>query len=309
MDLKLSTVPASVANFVGLRPVLENFLQTNYINANIVLVDEMRTKIIGRPYPKVRRHSSLILRHGVESSFFTNFPDGFNPETFTIKVYSEESPRTDHTDDFEITYSIVGIQAYITIRLLNPNLNYRSLNLVFVQTDSNLVKFISRRFVVMPESYTNSVRVEFSSSRGIFHYFPYKDRLSDQTQKLEFMGNMASFDYSEEKEVYTEVTTGRSRTVNNTLKRTYLLETYYQDFFAHEALAFIFFHENLNLNGKDYVVLEGYETNSEKLMDLTSGQVKLEDIGFGLKTNRCGYSGFGPPLQSGFDYLFDFQLG
>lgn len=309
MELKLSTIPATVANFIGLRPVVGNFLQTNYPSARICLVDEMRTKFIGRPYPKIRRFSSLIIRYGVETSFFTNFKDGFNPNTFTLKVFSEESPRTDHTSDFTITSVVVGIQAYITITLNNDSLRYRTFNLVFVQTDSNLVKYISRRLVVMPEDYENSVRVEFSSNRGVFHYFPYADREHGQTQKFEFMGSMSSFDYSEDREVYKEVTTGRSRTVNNTLKRTYLLETYYQDFFAHEALAFIFFHESLNLNGKDYVVLEGYEANSEKLMDLTSGQIKLEDTGFGLKTNRCGYNGIGPPPETGFDYLFDFQLG
>ena len=283
--IQISNVPASPANLMGFRPVLNSVTTANYLLWPMVTTEKMSSDLMARPYPKVRRHSSLVMLNSVPLKFYTNFSAGFVPASQTIKVYSSENPRQDVTVSMTITQVVVGNQVYVEIVQNGALVDYKSYNVVII--NAGVVTHVSREIVKVPSTYENRVTLEFASSRGVFHNYPYSLATLLQPQQFCVMGSMKAFEYPEEKEVYKEITTGRTRVVNATLERQIELETYYQDFFAHEALAFAFFHEEIKINGRSYTPVDGYEANSENDRDLTSGSITLSDVSFTSKTKPC----------------------
>lgn len=89
-----------------------------------------------------------------------------------------------------------------------------------------------------------------------------------------------------DKEVYTEVTTGKQRVYENFLSRWQKFETYYFDPPAHEAASVMIEHSYLEFNGLRYWVKASYKEPPAGQSKLGKGEFEAWDESFG-SANRC----------------------
>lgn len=89
-----------------------------------------------------------------------------------------------------------------------------------------------------------------------------------------------------ETELYKEVTTGRSRKLQNVLNKLLKVETYFADPDMRTAISLLFEHGYLELNGKEYVAKGPFKATGEPLSKVQKGEVELYDQSF-ASANRC----------------------
>ena len=240
---------------------------------------DFSSQYLPRPYPKVKKLHFLPVRPS-GLSFFTNFVE--SPVTMQVDFYTYENltpvPGIVATiealeENFFIEFSPTGISDYDTI--------------IAVFSDGTNVLGFSSPFVKVPQSQDNVVEIEYRTPRGRLYNFPYAFDEESRYNKVHVFANLFGVEYPEELTVYKEVTTGRPRKLNSTLNRTINFETYYLDFPTHEAIAVIFHHDDVRINGRKYVSSESYNPNYLPEKDLTKGSVVLVDSEFSSKLLSC----------------------
>lgn len=283
MEVRFSKVPETKASLIALKKALFPVTMANM--DSVCFVDDTYKKT-PRPYPKVRRESSIVMKNS-GFSFFTNFgSDPILPEDLDFRIVPVDEVFINISSQFTIEWWPIGNELWFEIKPLMNSTLFRGFYFIIFHPVTGIVNYISRPFYHMPEEYQNYLELEFHSPRGVLYNFPYPDA-GERRNRIGIMGNIAAVEYPDSKEVYKEVITGKSRLVSSTLDRELKIETYYQDYYAHEALAFAFFHESLKINGVPCVTKDAYKPNMEKDSDLSSGEVVVVDQDFTQKIKSC----------------------
>jgi hypothetical protein len=93
--------------------------------------------------------------------------------------------------------------------------------------------------------------------------------------------------YENDKQTYSAVTTGKTRNLENYLRRYYRFETYYFDPPAHEACAIMIEHAEVQFNGMNLTSKSPYKEASDNLMLAGKGEFEMYDVDY-ASVNRCG---------------------
>ena len=101
--------------------------------------------------------------------------------------------------------------------------------------------------------------------------------------------NLISVEYPNDSTQYRNVTDSRIRIIKQVIDQEMTLETYYFDFYAHQAMAVALNHSTLRINGKDYILSSGgsYEPNTNKGINISVGSATLVDRDFTEKNKPC----------------------
>lgn len=149
------------------------------------------------------------------------------------------------------------------------------------------VALTSNEFYVVP---SGTAHREYSSLLKFRHdrYFygiNYHD-VATFYQQFRLHTNKLGTEYDGDREVYTEITTGKQRTYNNSMKRIVKVETYYFDKYAHEAAAVMFEHDEIFINLKRYTAKSVYKEPETPRTKISKGEIELYDEEF-ASINRC----------------------
>lgn len=126
--------------------------------------------------------------------------------------------------------------------------------------------------------------VKFRHDR-YFYGINYHD-VSTFYQQFRLHINKLGSENDNDREVYTEVTTGKQRVYNNSMKRIVKVETYYFDKYAHEAAGVMFEHDEVFINLKKYTAKGVYKETTNPRSKIFKGEIELYDEEF-ASINRC----------------------
>lgn len=144
-------------------------------------------------------------------------------------------------------------------------------NFVYVRTDiANL--------------FNETVYVKFRHDR-FFYNIKYHE-LPGFYQQFRIHLNLLEEQLETNKELYTEITTGRQRTFNSYINKFRAIESYYFDPPAHEAAGIMFEHSEIQLNGKEYSLKSSYKDSPNPKSKLSKGNCELYLDEF-ASANRC----------------------
>ena len=155
-----------------------------------------------------------------------------------------------------------------------------------IRTAADVVKLTSNQFTVVTgtahRAYT--ALCKFRHDR-YFYGINYQD-IGTFYQQFRLHVNEIENQFEDDREVYTESTTGKQRTFNNFMKQSKKVETYYFDKYAHEAAAVMFDHDEIYINLKRYTPKGTYKINTDVRSKISKAEVELWDESF-ASANRC----------------------
>lgn len=110
--------------------------------------------------------------------------------------------------------------------------------------------------------------------------------LDDFYQQFRLHLNEIDMQYESDKEVYSEISTGKQRTYNNFKKKIRTLEAYYFDAQAHDACEIMFDSEEIYINGRRYTTKGTYKIITNPATKHNKGVAELYEEDFAT-ANRC----------------------
>lgn len=156
-----------------------------------------------------------------------------------------------------------------------------------IRTAADVVKLTSNKIQVVATTSdyrNNTVLAKFRHDR-YFYGINYHD-VATFYQQFRIHLNKNDMQFEGEKEVYSEVTSGKKRTFNNFMHQTAKVEAYYFDELAHEAAAVMFDHDELYLNLKRYTPKGVYKVNFDPVSKVFKAEMELFKEEFST-ANRC----------------------
>lgn len=252
--------------------------------------DSFASRIVTRPYPKIKMQYHIPAIRGVRQKFFTNFDVADIPANYSIRAIKDTQNATEITDQFIIESEQLS-EGQLFIQLVaRQSARQQSFRLVIVDEDAGEIKYFSRPFQVHT-NWRNIFMLSVEPQTNVYFNYPYLDPSvtgpADYTQKILCMGNMVNMEFTGEQEVYKEQSTGREREELNTIGRTYEMETYFFDFLAHEAMGAMLFHNNKKINEIPISLSGQYQPNMVKERDVSSGTFTAIDLSFGHRIKSC----------------------
>jgi hypothetical protein len=141
--------------------------------------------------------------------------------------------------------------------------------------------------VINNKTYLDETTVYVRFQHDRYFYGVKYHELTGFYQQFRLFMNVIEEQPESERELYKEVTTGKTRTFQSYLSWMVRLETYYLDRRAHKAAAVLFEHSYVEINGKQYVAKNTYKITPNPLSVYTKGEVELLDQEFEA-IMRCG---------------------
>lgn len=197
-------------------------------------------------------------------------------------VHSNLGPLVQHFLDSP-TNSLFNIHCTLVIPTATFGLHYFR---IYDNSTSDIL-FTSSYILVRTDQavlYNTTTYARFRHDR-LFYGIPYAE-LDGFYQQFRLGLSRIDRQYEGDKEVYREVTTGKQRTLQNSLSRYIKLETYYFDSNGHEAAAVMFDHDYVELNSIRYVAKNAYKEPSNPLQKFGKGEIEMWDQEFST-VNRC----------------------
>ncbi|HRE52226.1 MAG TPA: hypothetical protein PK339_12440 [Flavitalea sp.] len=136
----------------------------------------------------------------------------------------------------------------------------------------------------MEDLYGSTIYCRFRHDR--FFYNTYYAELPGFYQQFRLNLSVADEQVESEEEVYREVSTGKTRTLNSYESKAVKIESYYFDQSAHEATALMFRHSYVELNSRQYSLKSAYKYTPNPMSKYTKGEAEIYDLSF-ASVNRC----------------------
>lgn len=153
------------------------------------------------------------------------------------------------------------------------------------------VTHVSNLFMVLPmteERINNTHLFEFYHNSNIYNYeWANYDPLVDTPYTIRIPSTVKSVEYPREVTTYEAATTGVSRNTRAINKKDYSFQIYFRTDDDHDAIATLINFKNLLINDKAYLPIESYEVEYNDTFNLYVGTIKLRDIAYSVRINRC----------------------
>lgn len=260
-------------------------------------------------YPQAEADYALPMVSLDSISFAVNVPKNFGAANLLHLFFLQDNTFTEIPG---VTFAYVtagdGLTKYLTATFSVPELPNGRYNLalaleyaVFVPGNpaiwgknvvavSNPVRITNNQSAQHP-----TVWAEFRHSSPQFGY-PYDDPTFANRFRLDALitagrpvENIATYEDSNRKTRFIG---------QGVLERVSAFKTDYLDQGAHEAMAAMFLHNDIALNGREYAKTEAYETELDNdFYSLYQGQTTLKDLGFTATANACTPAAPIPPEE------------
>jgi hypothetical protein len=179
----------------------------------------------------------------------------------------------------------------VQITYNNSNSN-RPINAILVVGNGALV---SNQFLLLPVNEPFNFTKVFYQEVTDWYDFNYTEDITIGSYTGKpfnelFVGlNMVSFGYPNDSTQYRNVTDGKIRIIKQIIDQEFTIETYWLDFYAHEAFSVALNHSTFKLNDVAYILGSGasYEITSDPTMYISKGTATLTNVPFTRKNKPC----------------------
>lgn len=227
--------------------------------------------------------------------FYINTDTGLawadDPNTHKLALLNEQGTVIDddiaplQVHQFQTTPSI--LRTYYAEVIIDSSVVPGTYYFQITNADGSVVRLTSNKIQVVATTSdyaTKSVLAKFRHDR-YFYGINYHD-VGTFYQQFRIHLNKNDMQFEGEREIYTEVTTGKRRTYNNSMHKVEKVEAYYLDDLAHEAAAVMFGHDEIYLNLKAYTPKGAYKVEYNPLGKVSKAEQELYVDSFS-SANRC----------------------
>lgn len=158
-------------------------------------------------------------------------------------------------------------------------------------TDGVNLTHVSNLFMVLPfteEAINNTHLFKFYHNSNIYNYeWSSFDPETDTPYTVRIPSTVKAIEYPREVSTYEAATTGVPRNTRSLNRKDYQFQIYFREDGDHDALAVLINFKKLLVNSKEFLPIEGYEVEYNDSFNLYVGMIKLRDVSFSVRINRC----------------------
>lgn len=153
------------------------------------------------------------------------------------------------------------------------------------------ITHVSNAFLVLPmteDRINNTHLFEFYHNSDIYNYeWANYNPLTDTPYTIRIPSTVKSIEYPRDVTTYEAASTGVSRNTRAINRKDYNFQIYFRTDDDHDAIASLINFKYLGINDKEYLPLDSYEIEYNDSFNIYVGTIKLRDIGYSIRINRC----------------------
>jgi hypothetical protein len=240
----------------------------------------LRADYIKPYYQQPTKVYKPVIAPGEEFSFFMNSETPPDHNTADLRLAVVSGANTVETfPDVSFYSNPDGAGEWLYRNITLSATSNKTVQLVIYRNSDSVVLYFSNPLQVMQqdEAEAKTVKAEYSNSRNIY-FLPYVN--ISFVQKIRLHLYMTGIEPESNTQNYRAINTGNLRNYKTEPDMAYTFRTGAFDLEAHRAMNLMTFHDDIKLNGRNYIRKDDYTTNWTLTSILSSGTLSLYETEF-----------------------------
>ena len=229
--------------------------------------------------------------------FYINFEDSFVPDDnevnfadWKLGLINESNALTAIPDtDHNLFQNLLngGPLFHVYGDFIAPNVTKGTYRLIIYDDVLNLVIYVGNCECLLLECADNAtITIEYRNSVNYFRFF-YEDIPADFYNTVRMQINVFNINTEKDGEPDRDESTGTRRNVDSILEKLYLFKAQHFDDKAHDAAEVMSEHDDIKLNGENYLTNEAWVRDYNPLVNRYSGQWRAYRVNFAQINRSC----------------------